>query len=182
VDTVITLLDEKATVGNLDMALTYMNRLLSDTSSRKPDYVVFYFSGHGQLNNSGPRQKGYFILHNTDNASSQDMGYPHTDLIEYVEEWMRYSKKVVVIADACHAGRLSGTEEGSLPAIESLKPSYANTGGRFFELLSSTGEGKSYEDANLKHGIFTYYLIRGALGDAADDDWAAGGCRTRQLC
>ena len=95
VDTVITLLDEKATVGNLDMALACMNRLLSDTSSRKPDYVVFYFSGHGQLNNSGPKKKGYFILHNTDNASSLDMGYPNTDLIEYVEEWKRYSKKVV---------------------------------------------------------------------------------------
>ncbi len=170
VDTVITLFDQEATMTNLGEALIYLSDNFSDTSSRKPDYVVFYFSGHGQIDNRGPKKEGYFIMYNTEYKHFKDLGCSHTDLIEYVEAWMRYSKKVVVVADACHSGRFAGTEEGGLPAIESLKPAYANTDGRLFELLSGTGVGKSYEDVYLQHGIFTYYLIRGALGYAADEN------------
>jgi formylglycine-generating enzyme required for sulfatase activity len=170
VDTVITLLNEDATIGNLDMALKYLRQLLSDTSSRKPDYIVFYFSGHGQLSKYDDEQEGHFILYDTDCSSSLDLGYGHTDLVRHVKQWVNKCKKVIVIADACHSGRFSGSPEEGLPPIESLTKFSADQSGRFFELLSGTGNGKSYEDAYLKHGIFTYFLIRGALGEAYGDD------------
>jgi hypothetical protein len=92
VDTVITLLNEDATIGNLDMAISYLRQQVADTSSR-PDYIVFYFSGHGQLSKYDDEQEGHFILYDTDCSSSLDLGYGHTDLVRHVKQWVNKCKK-----------------------------------------------------------------------------------------
>ncbi|MFN7832737.1 MAG: caspase domain-containing protein, partial [Bacteroidota bacterium] len=174
VDTIIKLLDEDATVANMDMALKFLKSCIDDTTGRKPkpDYIVLFFSGHGQLSSFDEDQEGYFIMHDTDNASSQDMGYPHRNIVKFIKQ-RRNKCKFLVISDACHAGRLTGAEEQlkstTLPVLGELSDIAAVNTGAVFELLSSEGAGQSYEDPSLQHGIFTFYLIKGALGDAEAD-------------
>jgi uncharacterized caspase-like protein len=134
VDAIIKLLDEDATVANMDMALKYLKSCIDDTTGRKPepDYIVLFFSGHGQLSSFDDEKEGYFIMHETDNASSQDMGYPHRNIVQFIKH-RRNKCKFLVISDACHAGRLTGAEEQlkstSLPVLSELSDIAAvNTG------------------------------------------------------
>ncbi len=108
-------------------------------------------------------------MHETDNASSQDMGYPHRNIVKFIKQ-RRNKCKFLVISDACHAGRLTGAEElnsTNLPVLSEFTE--IASASSVFELLSSEGNGKSYENKLLQHGIFTFYLIKGALGDADED-------------
>ena len=174
VDTIIRLFDQDATVANMDEALKYMRSCLDDTrSSRpKPDYIVFFFSGHGQLNSFDEDKEGYYVMYDTDKSSCQDMGYPHRNIIKFIKHRM-FRYKFLVVSDACHAGRLLGSSEvfegSTLPVLSELTQVAVDQTGSVFELLSSQGSEKSYEFKSLKHGVFSYYLIKGALGEADRD-------------
>jgi len=112
VDTIIKLLDEDATVANMDMALKYLKSCIDDTTGRKPksDYIVLFFSGHGQLSSFDEDKEGYFIMHDTDNTSSHDMGYPHRNIVKLVKP-RRKKCKFLIISDIDHVGKITGTED-----------------------------------------------------------------------
>jgi hypothetical protein len=77
---------------------------------------------------------------------------------------------VLIFSDACHSGRILGDEES-----ESMPPA-----GKVLAQFSSDRHRKgysgnqcrvvvavnSYAEPALQHGLFTFYLIKGALGDA----------------
>src|SRR5439155_14093374 len=83
------------------------------------------------------------------------------------------ARAVVVCLDCCHAGKVLPRAAAPVPALRDvgLRPSVlpALTGqGRF--LIASCGEGEySLEVPELRHGLFTYHLLRG-LERAADRD------------
>ncbi|MFN5235717.1 MAG: caspase family protein, partial [Bacteroidota bacterium] len=82
IDTIITLTDQKATTGNLELSLQYLSRLATDTSSRKIDYLVIYFSGHGKLGPADEDHQGYFIMHNSGGPDADTYGYAHSKLVK----------------------------------------------------------------------------------------------------
>ncbi len=166
VDTIITLLDEEATRGNLNRAFSFIRNSIADNAERGPDYIVFYFSGHGQLNDFNGENEGYFIMHDTDINSPEDFGYEHRTVVKQAQMWKKKCK-VLIFSDACHSGRILGDEESeSMPLLGELAQFSSDRTGRVFEIMSSGGGGKSYEEPALQHGLFTFYLIKGALGDA----------------
>jgi uncharacterized caspase-like protein len=82
-----------------------------------------------------------------------------------------------MIADACHAGRFTGKKSINLPLLQEQNNFVAEED-RVIEILSSDGDKESFESPNLEHGLFTYYLIRGAEGEAyRNNRWGtfAGG-------
>lgn len=165
VDTIITLTDEKATTGNLELSLQYLSRLATDTSSRKIDYLVIYFSGHGKLGPADEDHQGYFIMHNSGGPDADTYGYAHSKLVKKLGKQFNSCSRIIMIADACHSGRLTGKKSINLPLLQEQHNFLAEEE-RVIELLSSEGDMESFESPALEHGLFTYYLIRGAEGEA----------------
>ncbi len=71
------------------------------------DVALFYFSGHGTVNNLG----GYLV---TQDAAKYDEGVALTEVLTTINRSPVH--EVVVLLDSCHSGAL-----GSLPAIENDK-------------------------------------------------------------
>jgi len=166
-DTVITLTDQKATTGNFSSALQYLGRFTKDTSSRKIDYLLIYFSGHGRLGPDMEDQEGYFVMYNSGGPDSDTYGYAHSRLVKILKNSFSDCSRIIMIADACHSGRFTGASQKSinLPLLQE-QSLFANEQDRVIEILSSEGGKESFESPNLQHGLFTYYLIRGAEGEA----------------
>lgn len=68
-----------------------------------PEVALFYFSGHGTVNNLG----GYLV---TQDSRTYDEGVAMTDLLTYSNR--SRAREVVIIIDSCHSGAF-----GQLPAI-----------------------------------------------------------------
>ncbi|MCE2822802.1 MAG: SUMF1/EgtB/PvdO family nonheme iron enzyme [Saprospiraceae bacterium] len=165
IDTIITLVNEKATTGNFESTLQYLGRLAADTSSRKIDYLLIYFSGHGKLGPADDDNEGYFIMHNSGGPDADTYGYAHSKLVKKLRILFSGCSRIIMIADACHAGRFTGKKSINLPLLQEQNNFVAEED-RVIEILSSDGEKESFESPNLEHGLFTYYLIRGAEGEA----------------
>ena len=165
IDTIITLVNEKATTGNFECTLQYLGRFAADTSSRKIDYLLIYFSGHGKLGPADDDNEGYFIMHNSGGPDADTYGYAHSKLIKKLRTHFSGCSRIIMIADACHAGRFTGKKSINLPLLQEQNNFVAEED-RVIEILSSDGDKESFESPNLEHGLFTYYLIRGAEGEA----------------
>jgi serine/threonine protein kinase len=81
---------------------------------------------------------------------------------------------VVVCLDCCHAGKVLGQRDPTpAPAARNmeLRPALLQRmSGQGRYLIASCDEGqKSYECADLGHGLFTFYLLRGIAGEADRD-------------
>jgi uncharacterized caspase-like protein len=52
---------------------------------------------------------------------------------------------------------------------KSPSPQWQVSSGSLIRLIGTTGTGKSFESDKLRHGIYTYYLLRGLRGEADTD-------------
>ena len=150
-DQITVLVDEAATRENILRAMReYFLR--ADAN----DVVLFYFSGHGL--------EGCFLPVDFD-------GYNNKLRHEEVKQILLQSKAKhkLCIADACHSGTLNYGLAAKGPAPLSLDKYYQafeDSNGGVALLMSSKAEELSLEDHGLRHGVFTYYLLRGLKGAA----------------
>lgn len=138
------------------------------------DTVLFYFSGHGVL--SPEHQQAVLCLADTQRDQLEQTGLGLQDLLALLGKCA--ARQQLVWLDACHSGGLSfrvaksevDTEplpNPTLQMVEVLRRRAAQSKG-FYALLSCDQDQQSWEFPELGHGVFTYYLMRGLLGDAAD--------------
>jgi hypothetical protein len=75
----------------------------------------------------------------------------------------------LVWLDACHSGgmTLRGGLNSTQQMVQVLQSAAARSKG-FYALLSCDSNQQSWEFPELGHGVFTYYLMRGLGGEAAD--------------
>jgi WD40 repeat protein/uncharacterized caspase-like protein len=138
------------------------------TSAAKDDTILFYFSGHGILEtNTG---QVALCLADTDTQQLFDTGLPLNNLLKQLSSCA--ASQQLVWLDACHSGgmTLRGTAslaEPSSQLVEVLRHKAAESKG-FYALLSCDQTQQSWEFPELGHGVFTYYLMRGLRGEAAD--------------
>jgi serine/threonine protein kinase len=132
------------------------------------ELVFLYFAGHGAVGRVGQNEEGYLLPYDADPDDVVTRGIAMTDLARWIGGIE--AKAVVVCLDCCHAGRILERQPGSARDLE-LRPALLQAiagKGRFF--LESCDEGqKSLECDDLKHGLFTYHLLRGIAG-AGDRD------------
>ena len=126
--------------------------------ARTEDDVLIAFSGHGFAEEG----KAYLL---PSDAVLQNVRLTGISL-SLLYEWMDACKaeRKILIVDACHSGA------GKAPA--KMSRSFAaglRTGKGYVRLASCSAEQKSNEDAQLGHGVFTYYLAEGLTG-AADNN------------
>ncbi len=139
--------------------------------AKPQDTVLFYFSGHGVLDTES--RQAVLCLTDTDRDNLLQTGLGVQTLLQLFSQCRAHQQ--IVWLDACHSGgmtlRTAGMTE-TLPnptpqLLEVLQQQAARSQG-FYALLSCDQNQLSWEFPELGHGVFTYYLMRGLLGEAAD--------------
>ena len=140
------------------------------TSAQSGDTILFYFSGHGILDPA--TQQVYLCLADTQKKQLTTTGFPLKDILRLLGN-CRAAQQLIWL-DACHSGgmTLRGTSKISLPnptseLVKVLRRKAQKSQG-FYALLSCDHSQQSWEFPELGHGVFTYYLMRGLRGEAAD--------------
>lgn len=129
------------------------------------DRLVFYFSGHGIL------EDGQAVLLCHGGWDARD-GSRHLYLSEVREilSGSRAARKLVIV-DACHSGGKSGTVNGGVTAEGvAMAMAAADKGSDAFPvawLVSCDANEKSWEDDETGHGLFTRYFLE-AVGSKAE--------------
>jgi serine/threonine protein kinase len=135
------------------------------------DLVVIYFAGHGMVQTVGRREEGFLLPYDADPNDVVTRGVAMSDLARWIDDLD--TRAVVVCLDCCHAGKVFGQRGASPPTVRNmeLRPAVLQgMSGRGRYLIASCDEGqKSFECAELGHGLFTYHLLEGIRG-AADRD------------
>ena len=131
------------------------------------DTILFYFSGHGVLD--AQTQQVVLCFSDTDTTQLTTTGLPLKSLLKQLSNCA--ASQQLVWLDACHSGgmTLRGTDlsDPSSQLVEVLRNKAAESKG-FYALLSCDRAQQSWEFPELGHGVFTYYLMRGLRGEAAD--------------
>ncbi|BAZ11015.1 peptidase C14 caspase catalytic subunit p20 [Calothrix sp. NIES-4071] len=140
------------------------------TSAKPQDTVIFYFSGHGIIDST---TRVVLCLQDTHKDNLGATGLTLQELLQTLESCP--AQQQVVWLDACHSGGMTlfgakGDKKIESPTSELvnlLRQRAAKSKG-FYALLSCDQDQLSWEFPELEHGLFTYYLMQGLLGDAAD--------------
>lgn len=155
------LLNEQATYASIYNALYW----LLDTC-KKNDQVYFYFSGHGDVENSTIYKLGFLLAANTPRFNYINNAIRIED-VNNIANTISVEKgaRVIIITDACRSGKLAGDAfRGNLLVGEQLRAAKGNE-----VRISSCGPDElSNEDEGWAggRGVFSYYLVRGLEGMA----------------
>jgi hypothetical protein len=164
-------LDEEATLEKLRMALgTSLRR-----SAGKDDTVIIFLAGHGatEQDASSPDGDGlekYILPYNADPQNLYGSAIPMSEIARIFQRIS--SDRLVFIGDTCYSG-------GSGGRTILVAGKRSNVSGAFLErvtqgkgrviLTASDANEVSTEKDELKHGVFTYYLLEGLRGKADFD-------------
>jgi len=152
------LLNEQATQKEVKRHLFY-----ELPRAGKNDSVVLFLAGHGA---DDPKMPGefFFLTYDADPAVLEGTA------VNMGRSWFMQrldSKRVLVIADTCHAGGFASEgARGSELALRKLMNQFQESEGRVF-LTSSRPDEISREEASLGNGVFTYHLLEGLKGKAS---------------
>ncbi len=165
------LLDEQVTLDRLRNILGTQLR----QKAGRDDMIIIYFAGHGatELDASSPDGDGlekYLLPVNADPKDLYSTAMPMNEVARIFQRLS--SEKIIFISDTCYSGASGGRTIASLGFR-------ANLTGTFLERLSQ-GKGRviltasdanelSMEKDELKHGVFTYYLLEALQGKADMD-------------
>jgi hypothetical protein len=149
------LLGKAATTREVKRAINRLKTLPSRST------VFVYFSGHG-MTESGD---GFWL---TQDAEANDLAasaVSDTDLRKFLGDIR--AERLLVMIDACYA---SATVSGDRDAAKGLHDVLGKFTGKGHAVLSAAGNGEEALEANdLRHSVFTYYLLEGLRGKADDN-------------
>jgi tetratricopeptide (TPR) repeat protein len=152
------LIGPQATLENIRDAL----EVWLPSHAQETDRVVVYFVGHGVADQEG---RGYLVPYDIDTQRLAETAYPMQRLGDVFSKSVKARWKILLI-DACHSGKVTvDTTPGRVN--ESLRGLPQG----FLTLTSSRSSEQSFEDPELGggNGLFTYFLVRGWLGEADVD-------------
>ena len=161
----------------LETVRTSLEEIISEAKAE--DTVLFYFSGHGVLEPES--QQAFLCLSDTRKDLLLSTALKVQDLLQMLGSCAAHQQMIWL--DACHSGSI--TLRGSKGEIDTygsdnpllLDPTSqlvnvlrarASKSKGFYALVSCDQGQRSWEFPELGHGLFTYYLMRGLRGEAAD--------------
>ncbi|MCK6694748.1 MAG: tetratricopeptide repeat protein [Thermoanaerobaculia bacterium] len=154
-----TLYDREATTAQVAAALDWLIDV-----SREGDLCIIYFSGHGDVETKTRNQLGFLLTWDSPPRSYIAGAYPLFYLQEVISTLSILNKsRVLVITDACRAGKLAGSGIGGAQATAAnLSKQFANE----IKLLSCQPNEYSLEGEQWGggRGAFSYHLIDGLYG------------------
>ncbi|MBL7809150.1 MAG: caspase family protein [Saprospiraceae bacterium] len=158
------LTNSKATLGNIVAAFDW---LLS--KSKTGDRAIIYFSGHGDVEKLTMFNRGYLLAHDAPGTTYMAGGAVNLrDLQDIISTLSENGVQVVMISDACRAGKLAGSETGGTHTTTAeLAKQFASE----IKILSCQPEELSLEGEQWGggRGCFSYHLTEGLTGLADGD-------------
>jgi hypothetical protein len=156
-DNIVLLTDDDATYTAIRSKLSWLARTAGKNST-----VFIYYSGHG----SADVKAGgipYLLPYDVDPANLEDTGISMAELKQKINSFR--TKTVLVALEACYSGG------GHSIAVNGAHPiALVTDDGVLTEsviLHSSRANEASWDHPELRHGIFTYSLLKGMRGAAA---------------
>ena len=151
--------------------LAAMSRFLGQAS--QGDMVLIFIAGHGLQD----RQTNtyYFVPHNANSENLIYAGLPMPMFNEAVKRLRNNVDKLVLWMDTCHAGAVTVAARG-VNMGEDLTEALRAASGQYVLSASRAGEESleddkyRFEEFDRAHGAFTFSLLRGLRGEAADEN------------
>ncbi len=145
-----------------DVLDAFQNWLPLKVNKGKTDVYVFY-SGHGFPSQDG--KSLYFLPFNVDKQYLDRTSVKQKEVVSALQK--AQAKSVTMFIDACYSGQTRGGEV----LIAGLKPIALKTDEKaypadFTVITASAADQFSSASQDLKHGIFSFYLMKGMEGDA----------------
>ena len=157
-DNITLLLNDKATIAAVGTALYAMLDVC-----RPGDRFIFYFSGHGDVETKTRNQPGYLLTWDSPANVYMVGALNLRDLQEIVATLSDNQVQVVIVTDACHAGKLAGADVGGTQATaQALGRQFANE----VKIMSCQPNEFSLEGAQWGggRGVFSWHLLDGLTG------------------
>lgn len=158
------LTNENATFAAFGAALYWLVE-----NAREGDLVYIYFAGHGDVENRIIGNLGFLLTSDSPPHSYFAGAFPLTTLQYFITTLSVQNKaRVILMADACHAGKLAGsTVSGTQLTNQNLQQQYANE----VKILACGPDEYSQEGEQWGggRGAFSYHLIEGLQGLADED-------------
>jgi hypothetical protein len=165
------LVDDQANLTNLRSVLGTQLKEIAG----KDDMVVIFFAGHGaaEIDASSAEGDGLEKYLMTWEANPRDLYSTAMPMVEVARILNRIrSERLIFIADACYSGASGGRTVGTGRIRSQISDTFLDrlAGGRGKVIISASAANEvSVEKDELRHGVFTYYLLEGLRG-AADTD------------
>lgn len=163
-ENIITLIDMDATKASIE---GYLKKYIPNNVGKKATLYV-YFAGHGMP--GVKKGEPYLVPYDADTRFIEQTGYK---LISFYQDLYKLDlERVHVFLDSCFSGVASRAAEmlikGARPAlihVEQVRPPSSS-----IISLNATSTGQiSNAFPEKRHGLFTYYLLRGMKGEADTD-------------
>ena len=142
-------------------------RQLANVEDSPPRLFVLYFAGHGCVTSLGT----YLV---TIDGEPYNEGLGLDILARILENLAAKDVTTIVILDCCHSGAASPWSGARALHVQEVERSIPSLGKSRVVMAACRPDQLAFEDPASGHGLFTHYLIRGLLGNAADHD----GCIT----
>ena len=123
----------------------------------KDSTVTFYFAGHALVTPTGDT----FLIPYEGGLTATPRLYSLKDLETALSRLK--AKQTLFIFDGSVL-KPGGDRQG-----KGTSPQWKTSNGSLIRLIGTSGTGKSFESDELRHGIYTYYLLRGLRGEADAD-------------
>lgn len=127
--------------------------------AKENDRVIVYFAGHAFLDDKG---HGYLAPTDTDLDRLSETGYP-MDRLSQIFASKITAKWKVLLTDACHSGGIAPDK------TELMNKNLASLGQNVLVFNASRRREVSYEDRELRAGVFTYFNVKALEGHADRD-------------
>jgi uncharacterized caspase-like protein len=164
------LLDRDATARNIRGALfEWLGQALEE------DIVTVYFAGHGSPQSPDHPENLFLLPYDARYDNVASTGFPMWDIETALKRFIK-AKRVVVIADACHAAGVGNSFDLARRAGRGITVNPISAG---LQNLSEVGEGvcviSASDEKQLSqegkrwgggHGVFTHFLLQGLKGEA----------------
>ncbi len=156
------LVNQKATMAQFANALDWLLE-----NAKEGDQTIVYFSGHGDVEKKTLTQPGFLLCWDAPSRVYMAGGAFALSMLQEVITTLttQNKSKVIVIADACRSGKLSGSSvNGNQLTNANLAKQYANE----IKMLSCQPNEYSVEGMQWGggRGIFSYYLMEALTGSA----------------
>lgn len=153
------LLNEQATRTNILDAFDWLEK-----NATHKDMVVIFIASHG----FNERDKFYILPHEGDH---EKLRVTAVDWLDFKDVLGNLPSKVLLFLDACHSGKLSANLTRGLDDVntEAIREISSDEHG-VVVMTASTGNEKSLEGPEWKHGAFTYSIIEALQQGKADVD------------
>lgn len=164
------ILDQDSTSRNIKNALfVWLGQALAE------DVVTIYFAGHGSPQSPDNPDNLFLLSYDVNYDDVASTGFPMWDIETALKRFIK-AQKVIVIADACHAGGVGRSFDVSRRASRGIEINPISSG---LQSLSKVGDGVcvisasddkefSQESKNWGggHGVFTHFMLKGLKGEA----------------